>query len=77
MKSMDSNGGLHAMFCGVVLAAAVMATGCQVSTSGQTLPSAYYMRDDVQYFAPGPEFKLAREAAMLKAHNADQQMQGR
>ena len=40
MRSRDFQGGLHATFCGVVLAAAVMATGCQVSTSGQTLPSA-------------------------------------
>lgn len=77
MKSRESKGGLHAVCCGVVLAAAAMATGCQVSTSGQTLPSPYYMRDDVQYFAPGPEFKLAREAALLKAYNADQQMQRR
>jgi hypothetical protein len=41
-------------------------TGCQVEVGGQVLPSAYYMQDDVQYFPPGPEFKLAREAAALK-----------
>ncbi|MCS7305429.1 MAG: hypothetical protein NZ602_10035 [Thermoguttaceae bacterium] len=40
--------------------------GCQVDVGGQTLPSAYYMQDDVQYFAPGSEFRLAREAAALK-----------
>ncbi|HPP53508.1 MAG TPA: hypothetical protein PK777_11195 [Thermoguttaceae bacterium] len=40
--------------------------GCQVDVGGQTLPSPYYMQDDVQYFAPGPEFKLAREAAAMK-----------
>ncbi len=27
------------------------------------LPSAYYDQDDVQYFTPGKEFKLSREAA--------------
>lgn len=42
-------------------------TGCQIYQGGQTLPSPYYMEDDVQYFPPGPEFKLAREAAALKA----------
>ena len=42
-------------------------TGCQVHVGGQTLPSPYYLDDDVQYFAEGPEFKLAREAAALKA----------
>ncbi len=40
--------------------------GCQVDVGGQTLPSPYYMHDDVQYFAPGSEFRLAREAAALK-----------
>jgi hypothetical protein len=53
----------------LAVAAAVMATsvGCQVQVGGQTLPSAYYMTDDIQYFPAGPEFKLSREAAALKA----------
>lgn len=46
---------------------AMTQTGCQVSVGGQTLPSPYYIEDDVQYFAPASEFKLAREAAALKA----------
>lgn len=46
-------------------------TGCQVDVAGQTLPSPYYLSDDVQYFAPGPEFKLAREAAALQAAEAE------
>ncbi len=41
-------------------------TGCQVDYAGQTLPSPYYLTDDVQYFAPGPEFKLSKEAAAMK-----------
>ena len=40
--------------------------------AGQTLPSPYYLTDDVQYYAPGPEFKLAREAAALKEQSAKQ-----
>ena len=51
------------------LAAATLAplfTGCQVSVGGQTLPSAYYLKDDVQYFPAGPEFKLTREAAAIR-----------
>ena len=51
---------------------AVTTTGCQVDVGGQTLPSAHYMKDDVQYFPPGPEFKLAREAAAMKARAAEQ-----
>ena len=33
---------------------------------GQTLPSPYYLTDDIQYYVPGPEFVLAREAAAMK-----------
>lgn len=42
-------------------------TGCQVHVAGQTLPSPYYLQDDVQYFPAGPENKLANETAALKA----------
>ena len=43
------------------------ATGCQVEMAGVTLPSPYYLTDDVQYYAPAPsEFKLSREAAAMK-----------
>ncbi len=47
-------------------------TGCQVHVGGQTLPSPYYLKDDVQYFAPGQENKLSVEAAAMKALAADQ-----
>ena len=50
-----------------VACAALAATGCQVDIGGQTLPSAYYLQDDIQYFPAGPEFKLSKEAAALKA----------
>jgi hypothetical protein len=46
--------------------ALVPLAGCQVEMAGQTLPSPYYLTDDVQYYAPGPEFKLAREAAAIQ-----------
>jgi hypothetical protein len=63
---------LRTLLLGLALLASVGLTGCQVVTGGQTLPSPYYMTDDVQYYAPGPEFKLAREAAAQKAYGADQ-----
>ena len=53
-------------FCGIALFAATALTGCQSSIGGQTLPSGYYLKDDVQYFPRGPEFKLWREAEALK-----------
>lgn len=57
----------------VSLLAMLSATGCQVDIGGQTLPSPYYMSDDVQYFPPGHEFKLANEAAAMAADRADAQ----
>jgi hypothetical protein len=44
---------------------------------GQTLPSPWYIGDDIQYFAPGPEFKLSREAAAMKAYQAELEAQQR
>ncbi len=75
MKVKSSAKWLHAALCGCSLAAAITATGCQVSVGGQTLPSPYYHTDDVQYFAPGPEFPLSKEAAAQKAYNAEQRLQ--
>jgi hypothetical protein len=46
--------------------AVTLIAGCQVEMAGQTLPSPWYLTDDVQYYAPGPEFKLAREAAAIQ-----------
>lgn len=52
--------------------------GCQSDIGGQTLPSAYFLQDDVQYFAEGHEFKLQREADAMEQIRAEQQlMQGR
>ena len=62
---MSGRGGRAALAAGLLLLAGL--TGCQVSIGGQTLPSPFYLEDDVQYFAPGTEFKLSREAAALKA----------
>ena len=45
-------------------------TGCQSDYAGQTLPSPFYLTDDVQYYAPGPGFKLAREAAAMQEQAA-------
>lgn len=52
-------------------------TGCQVSVNGQTLPSPYYLEDDVQYFPGKGEFKLAEEAAQLREARAEEKRLGR
>ena len=51
---------------GLILLAGIASTGCQVELGGQTLPSPYYLTDYIQYYVPGPEFVLAREAAAMK-----------
>ena len=61
--------------CGLAVAGLCGGTGCQVTTGGQILPSGYFLQDDVQYYAPGPQFKLSREAAAIKAYEADQSAQ--
>jgi hypothetical protein len=55
------------LLLGAGMLASLWLTGCQSDFGGQTLPSPYYMDDDVQYFPPGASFKLAREAAAQQA----------
>lgn len=63
---------------GLLLAGALApSVGCQVSIAGQTLPSPYYLYDDVQYFPAGPENKLANETAALKKARAEAATQQR
>ena len=59
---------------GTVATTLLTATGCQVGINGQTLPSPYYLQDDVQYFPSRPEFKLPREAAALRAAEAENKL---
>jgi hypothetical protein len=66
---------LRMLLLALGLIAGVGLTGCQSDFGGQTLPSPYYMSDDVQYFPPGAEFKLSKEAAAMKAYNQDQALQ--
>ena len=67
----------NSAFPGLRIAVATLAlcslatTGCQVDVGGQTLPSAYYLQDDIQYFPAGPEFKLSKEAAAQKAYRRE------
>ena len=61
--------GLRSLSLALALVGCLGATGCQVDVGGQTLPSPYYLTDDVQYFPAGPEFILAREAAAMKARS--------
>jgi len=46
-------------------------TGCQTEMGGQTLPSAFYLRDDVQYFPHGPEDLLPNQKRALAEYRAE------
>ena len=61
----------HILAAGGIALATAASTGCQIDVGGQTLPSGYYLDDDIQYFPPGPEFKLAKEAARMKEYAAE------
>jgi hypothetical protein len=65
---------IKSLILGAVTTSLLTATGCQVSLNGQTLPSPYYLQDDVQYYPSGPEFKLPREAAALRAAEAEEKL---
>ncbi len=68
---------LNQSLCAVLLGllGASMLTGCQTQMGGQTLPSAFYLHDDVQYFPAGPEELLPNQQRALDEYRAEQQAQ--
>jgi len=73
--SNNQRGPWNVLLLALGMSAAIGLTGCQVDIGGQTHPSPYYLTDDVQYFAPGPEFKHAREAAAQREAAQEQALQ--
>ncbi len=73
--SKNRRGPWTACALGLVLLSMIGLTGCQVGVGGQTLPSPYYLHDDVQYFPPGPQFKLSNEAAAMRARAEEEALQ--
>lgn len=66
---------LRKWLLGLALLGTFGLTGCQYDVGGQTLPSPYYLNDDVQYFPHGHSFKLYNEAAAQKAFAQEQAQQ--
>lgn len=60
--------GTRLALCGIALAGSLGLTGCMAEYSGQNLPSPYYLSSQIQYFPPGPEFKLSKEAEAQKIY---------
>jgi hypothetical protein len=73
MMSQEKNSNsIRLVILGLLLTACIAPSmGCQVSVAGQTLPSPYYLYDDVQYFPAGPQNKLANETAALEKARAE------
>jgi hypothetical protein len=63
--------GVRKFLLGLGALAAFGLTGCQSEFGSQTLPSPYYLENQVQYYPTGPEMKVAREAAAQKAANQE------
>lgn len=63
---------LLATFLGAGFVASTL-TGCQTTVGGQTLPSAYFLQDDVQYFPAGPEFLLSNTVRAMEQYKLDQE----
>ncbi len=49
-------------------------TGCQSSIGGQTLPSAYYLNDDVQFYPAGPEEQLYNQREVLEQYKLERKI---
>lgn len=64
------------VMCGA-LCLSSLSMGCfQTSVGGQTLPSAYFLDDDVQYFPAGPETKLANQIRAIEQYKLEQRAGG-
>ncbi len=49
-------------------------SGCQLTENGQTLPSPYYMNNQIQYHPSGNEFQYQKEVDLIKKENAERQL---
>lgn len=56
----------------VLFVAAAASVGCQSQIAGQTLPSAHYLRDDVQFFPAGDEFLLSNSVRAIEEYKVRQ-----
>ena len=70
MKSIESKGRALVVLALAALAIAPLA-GCQVTRNGQTLPSPYYLDDDIQYHPSGNEFQYQQEVDHMNKINAE------
>lgn len=70
---MSRNGISLWLLLALVSPLAVGSIGCQSTVGGQTLPSPWYLSDDVQYFKAGPEFKLSNQVRAMEEYKLEQE----
>ncbi|HQX49921.1 MAG TPA: hypothetical protein PLY87_16845 [Planctomycetaceae bacterium] len=70
MKTIAGRSGILLTLFAAIASSALL-TGCQTTVGGQTLPSPDYLRDDVQYFPAGPEFKLTNQVEAARRQAAE------
>ena len=64
-------GGLLAVLAAGMLP---MFSGCQLTQNGQTLPSPYYLDNEIQYFPAGSEFQFQGEVDRMKREQVTRQL---
>jgi hypothetical protein len=70
MRHLASAGATHWMLIAIILFANSMFAGCASKPPAVSPSSPYYLSEGAQYYPPGPEFKLAREAAAMQEQAA-------
>ena len=59
---------------GACLLSCMGSVGClQTNIGGQTLPSAYYLDDDVQYLPKGPETRLSNQIRAIERYKVERE----
>jgi hypothetical protein len=65
---------LCVLICAMALCGSALAFANRAPVREALVPEpspSYYISENIQFFPPGPEFKLQREAAAMKAYKTD------
>ncbi|MBQ6158895.1 MAG: hypothetical protein IJJ20_07800 [Thermoguttaceae bacterium] len=62
------------LFSVLALGALGFLSGCQMTQNGQTLPSPYYLDNQIQYFPAGNEFQFQGEVDRMKREQVNRQL---
>ena len=77
MKVKGSSAGRW-VFGGLLVALGVaclsLMSGCQLTQNGQTLPSPWYLDNEIQYFPAGNEFQFQGEVDRIKREQVNRQL---